>query len=68
MPSPPLTPGSWDCGAVGRWLEAAGFGELTATFAAQRVDGEVLLKLTVADLQQLKARETRRRRSGNWYG
>ena len=49
-----MSVGTWDVSAVTRWLESIGFEEFAAQFAKEKIDGEVLQSLTMADLQQLK--------------
>jgi len=48
---PPGPPSCWNKADVGRWLQASGFPELVPKFAAQDVDGEVLLTLTNDELR-----------------
>lgn len=45
---------SWDVSAVGRWLETAGFEDLVSRFENEQIDGEVLHRLTLEELQLLK--------------
>eukprot|EP00283_Hemiselmis_rufescens_P009038 CAMPEP_0173433248 /NCGR_PEP_ID=MMETSP1357-20121228/10767_1 /TAXON_ID=77926 /ORGANISM="Hemiselmis rufescens, Strain PCC563" /LENGTH=143 /DNA_ID=CAMNT_0014397937 /DNA_START=26 /DNA_END=454 /DNA_ORIENTATION=+ len=43
----------WSCLDVARWLRANGHGDHTTAFLAQRIDGPVLLELTLGDMEQM---------------
>ena len=42
---------SWSAADVAKWLDGAGFAELSSVFLAEAASGDVLLTLTSAELR-----------------